>query len=84
VTGLIPERKTPKDGSRHGGYKVLILTRRVGEKLIIDGDITITLAGIRGNQIRLGIEAPKEVTIYREEIFNRIEDVRKSLNGGGR
>ncbi|MBT8069698.1 MAG: carbon storage regulator CsrA [Xanthomonadales bacterium] len=63
---------------------MLILTRRVGEKLIIDGDITITLAGIRGNQIRLGIEAPKEVTIYREEIYNRIEDGRKSLNGGGR
>jgi carbon storage regulator len=56
----------------------------VGEKLIIDGDITITLAGIRGNQIRIGIEAPPEVKVHREEIYNRIRKERLSLNGGGR
>ena len=63
---------------------MLILTRRVGEKLIIDGDITITLAGIRGNQIRIGIEAPPEVKVHREEIYNRIRKEQLSLNGGGR
>jgi len=60
---------------------LLILTRRVGEKLIIDGDITITLAGIRGNQIRIGIEAPPEVKVHREEIYQRIKEERESLNG---
>ena len=63
---------------------MLILTRRVGEKLIIDGDITITLAGIRGNQIRIGIEAPPEVKVHREEIYNRIRKEQLSLNDGGR
>lgn len=48
---------------------MLILTRKPGESIILDGGIKITVAGIQGNQIRIGIEAPKEVKVYREEIL---------------
>ena len=51
---------------------MLILTRRVGEKLIIGENVTVTVLGVKGNQIRIGIEAPQEVQIHREEIFQRI------------
>jgi carbon storage regulator len=51
---------------------MLILTRRVGETLIIGDDVTITVLGVRGNQVRLGINAPKDVTVHREEIYNKI------------
>lgn len=54
---------------------MLILTRRVGETLIIgDKEIDITVLGIKGHQVRLGINAPKEVSVHREEIFKRIQD----------
>lgn len=52
---------------------MLILTRRVGEKIIINDNIVVTLCGISTNQIRLGIEAPKEIEVHREEIYKRIE-----------
>jgi len=51
---------------------VLILTRRVNETLMIGDDIAVTVVGINGNQVRLGVNAPKEVPVHREEIFNRI------------
>jgi len=59
---------------------VLILTRRVGESVMINEDVTVTVLGIRGNQIRIGVSAPKDVTIHREEIFRLVkgEPKRKS------
>ena len=53
---------------------MLILTRRPGDKIIINDDITITVMGWRGNQIKLGIEAPPEVKVHREEIYNKIKE----------
>ena len=52
---------------------MLILTRRIGETLMIGDDVSITVIGVKGNQVRIGIDAPKEVAVHREEIFNRIK-----------
>lgn len=53
---------------------MLILTRRVGETIMIGEDVTITVLGINGNQARIGINAPKEVAVHREEIYQRIKE----------
>jgi carbon storage regulator len=60
---------------------MLILTRKVGESLIVGEDITITVLGVRGNQVRVGINAPKNVAVHREEIFDRIQ--REAAAGSG-
>ena len=51
---------------------MLILTRRVGEKVVIDDDIVVSVLAVKGNQVRIGIEAPNDVNIHREEIHERI------------
>jgi len=52
---------------------MLILTRRVGETVMIGSDVTVTVLGVKGNQVRVGVNAPREVAVHREEIFERIK-----------
>ncbi|OKQ02995.1 carbon storage regulator CsrA [Haemophilus influenzae] len=55
---------------------MLILTRKVGESILIGDDISITVLSVRGNQVKLGVEAPKEVSAHREEIYQRIKQMK--------
>ena len=52
---------------------MLILTRRVGETLMVGDDVTVTVLGVKGNQVRIGVNAPKDVAVHREEIYDRIQ-----------
>ncbi len=52
---------------------MLILTRRVGETVIIGDDVKVTVLGIKGNQVRIGVDAPKDVAVHREEIYDKIQ-----------
>ena len=61
---------------------MLILTRRVGETVMIGDEVTITVLGVKGNQVRVGINAPKSVAVHREEIYERIKREQQGEGGG--
>ena len=59
---------------------MLILTRRVGETVMIGNDVTVTVLGVKGNQVRIGVNAPRDIAVHREEIYERIK---REEQGGG-
>ena len=60
---------------------MLILTRRVGETLMVGDDITVTVLGVKGNQVRIGVNAPRDVAVHREEIYDRIKSEHDQKDG---
>ena len=59
---------------------MLILTRRIGETLMVGDEVTVTVLGVKGNQVRLGINAPKDVSVHREEIYLRIQQEKQGVD----
>lgn len=62
-----------KKKGKQGEATMLILTRRVGETLMIGDEVTVTVLGVKGNQVRIGVNAPRDVAVHREEIYERIK-----------
>jgi carbon storage regulator len=60
---------------------MLILTRRVGETVMIGNEVTVTVLGVKGNQVRIGVNAPKDVSVHREEIYERIKREEDQVEG---
>lgn len=59
---------------------MLILTRKLGESVVIGDNVSVTVLGVRGNQVRLGVEAPIEISVHREEIYHRIQKEKTIVN----
>jgi carbon storage regulator len=61
---------------------MLILTRKANETLIVGNDVTVTILGVKGNQVRIGVNAPKEISVHREEVYNRIKAEKQQQRTG--
>ncbi len=62
---------------------MLILTRRVGETLMIGDEVTVTVLGVKGNQVRIGVNAPRDITVHRKEIYERIKREQQDSDAAG-
>lgn len=63
-------------------FHMLILTRKTNETLTVGNDVTVTILGVKGNQVRIGVNAPKEVPVHREEVYNRIKAEKQQEHTG--